>query len=271
MSEFIANLPQIWSAILITDVIRYLVGAFSVFILVNLTLAGVLAGRKIRPGSPPAKQMITEFFVSLRTAAIFATSGGLLIAASAYSGWIDLYIDPAERGWVWFWASVVILIVAHDAWFYWTHRLIHHPRLFRAMHRRHHRSNNPSPFTSYSFDVAEALVNAIYLPLIVLILPVSPLALFLFTGHMMLRNAIGHCGYELFPAWNGKPVFDWLTSVTHHDLHHAQAGWNFGLYFTFWDRVMGTEHPDYHARFAAAVCHAKPAVADTPRSSATTP
>ncbi|WP_109259995.1 sterol desaturase family protein [Hyphobacterium indicum] len=253
MSDFLSSLPLIWAGIAATDLARYLVGALGVFLLINLALAGLLAGRKIRPDSPPAQQMLTEFFVSLRTVFIFATAGGLLIAAGVAAGWIDLYMDPTERGWLYFWASVVVLIVAHDAWFYWTHRLIHHPRLFRRVHRRHHRSNNPSPFTSYSFDVAEAVVNAAYLPLIVLILPVSPLAMLIFTSHMMLRNAVGHCGYELFPAWRGKPLFGWLTTVTHHDLHHAQAGWNFGLYFTFWDRVMGTEHPDYAERFAKAV------------------
>jgi len=75
---------------------------------------------------------------------------------------------------------------------------------------------------------------------------------------MMLRNAVGHCGYELFPAFRGKPLLGWLTTVTHHDLHHAQAGWNFGLYFTFWDKVMGTEHPEYQEKFAKAVRY-KPA------------
>jgi sterol desaturase/sphingolipid hydroxylase (fatty acid hydroxylase superfamily) len=35
-------------------------------------------------------------------------------------------------------------------------------------------------------------------------------------------------------------------------VRHAQGGWNYGLYFTWWDRWMGTEHPDYLARFAAA-------------------
>jgi Delta7-sterol 5-desaturase len=64
---------------------------------------------------------------------------------------------------------------------------------------------------------------------------------------------IGHSGYEIFPARaDGRPLFDWMTTVTHHDLHHAQAGWNFGLYFTWWDRWMGTEHPEYYERFAAA-------------------
>ena len=48
-------------------------------------------------------------------------------------------------------------------------------------------------------------------------------------------------------------MFDWITTVTHHDLHHAQAGWNYGLYFTWWDRMMGTEHPRYYEKFAEAV------------------
>ena len=35
---------------------------------------------------------------------------------------------------------------------------MHRPRWFRTFHRRHHRANNPSPFTAYSFDLGEALL-----------------------------------------------------------------------------------------------------------------
>jgi sterol desaturase/sphingolipid hydroxylase (fatty acid hydroxylase superfamily) len=50
----------------------------------------------------------------------------------------------------------------------------------------------------------------------------------------------------------GRPLIDCLTTTNHHDLHHGQAESNFGLYFTWWDRWMGTENPDYHAAFARA-------------------
>ncbi|MDB5704262.1 MAG: sterol desaturase, partial [Sphingomonas bacterium] len=53
-------------------------------------------------------------------------------------------------------------------------------------------------------------------------------------------------------AWSGftrSPLTGWLTTTTHHDLHHSEGRHNFGLYFTWWDRWMGTEHPKYHARF----------------------
>jgi uncharacterized protein (DUF2147 family) len=118
----------------------------------------------------------------------------------------------------------------------------------------HHKSHNPSPFTAYSFDVPEAAVHGVFVTLALVFIPVSQPAIFIFLAHMILRNVIGHSGYEVFPARrDGRPVFDFMTTVTHHDLHHAQAGWNYGLYFTWWDRLMKTEHPLYAEKFAAAV------------------
>ncbi len=240
-------------SIFMSDLVRYVVGAGGVFLIVNALLSRALAGRRIRDHRPGFDQVRRELIASLRTVLIFS-GVGFLIWTSLTLGISQVYEDPAEKGWLWFWVSTAILIIGHDAWFYWTHRVMHHPKLFRRFHSLHHRSNNPTPFTSYAFDWREAVINGLYLLLIGLILPVSFLAAFIFTAHMMIRNAIGHCGYELFPRTaSGRPLFDWMTTVTHHDLHHAEAGWNYGFYFTFWDRLMGTEHPDYHDRFAAAV------------------
>lgn len=72
-----------------------------------------------------------------------------------------------------------------------------------------------------------------------------------FVWHMIVRNAIGHSGYEIFPrGWASQRWLGLITPVTHHELHHEKGGGNFGLYFTWWDRIMGTEHAEYHARFA---------------------
>mgnify|MGYP002789594071 FL=1 len=235
------------------EVSRYAVAAFGVFALVNVLLAGVLAERKIRTDSPTRDQILREIAASVRTCAVFAAIA-LLTIAGTEAGVLKSYDDPAARGWPWFWGSIVVLIVLHDAFFYWTHRLMHHPRLFRRFHRLHHKSFNPSPFTAYSFNAPEAAVHGVFVTLSLLFIPVSQPAIFIFLAHMILRNVIGHSGYELFPARrDGRPVFDWMTSVTHHDLHHAQAGWNYGLYFTWWDRLMKTEHPLYHEKFAQAV------------------
>lgn len=235
------------------DFARYLIGAGGVFLIVNILLARRLRERKIRVRSPDSKQMTREFALSLRTTAIFAFTGAVSVIA-AEAEIIPTYVDISERGWAYFAFNLTAMVLLHDAWFYWSHRLIHHPRLFRRWHGSHHKSKNPSPWTAYSFDAAEAVINAIYLPIVTFLMPTSILAIFVFLTHMILRNAVAHCGYELFPSnRDGRPMFDWMATVTHHDLHHAQAGWNFGFYFTWWDRLMGTEHPLYHEKFAEAV------------------
>src|SRR5690606_11479598 len=65
----------------------------------------------------------------------------------------------------------------------------------------------------------------------------------------LIRQTIGHLGYEVFPKQAGKGWLSWNTTVTHHDMHHEKINYNFALYFMFWDKVMNTLHPDYYKRF----------------------
>ena len=233
------------------DMIRYIIAAPLTWLVLCVICAPLLKRRKIRPDSPPPLQLVIEFLCSVRSVAVFSTVSLLSIllwkAGLLWGGdWRE------NAGPVWIVVSFVITVIAHDAYFYWAHRIMHRPQLFRTFHRRHHRSHNPTPFTAYSFDLAEAAVMASFTVIWELIAPVSWIGFTAFLIHQIARNVIGHSGYELFPAGkNGKPLFDWMTTVTHHDLHHSQAGYNYGLYFTWWDRWMGTEHPQYYARFAA--------------------
>ncbi|HZZ34763.1 MAG TPA: sterol desaturase family protein [Caulobacteraceae bacterium] len=216
-----------------------------------------MARRKIRETTPAARQLIVEFAISLRSVAIFSTVG-LLTFGLQRAGLLPGPAVAARLGWGWAVASLALMVVAHDAYFYWTHRLMHDRRLMRIFHRRHHRSHNPSPFSAYSFDLAEAAVQAAFVPLWLLLIPTTWPVVGLFMIHQIARNTLGHCGYEVFPARaDGRPLLGLMTTTTHHDLHHAEARWNFGLYFTWWDRWMGTEHPEYLARFAQA-CSGRP-------------
>ncbi|NJM84741.1 MAG: DUF2147 domain-containing protein [Tabrizicola sp.] len=253
---FLTALP-FYPAILAEDLLRYVLGAGLVHLCVNLGIGQWLRHRRIHPDRRPGRQQIlAEIGASLRTTLIFSVNG-FLITVGAVAGALPIYLDIAARGWIWFAASVSLLILLHDAWFYWTHRLMHQPQLYRYLHREHHRSFRPTAFAAYRFDVLEALVQAAYLPVALAVVPAHPLAIFLFTSHMILRDAVAHSGIELFPARkDGRPWLGWLTTVTHHDLHHGTAHWNFGLYFTWWDRLCGTEHPEYLARFARSALRA---------------
>jgi sterol desaturase/sphingolipid hydroxylase (fatty acid hydroxylase superfamily) len=189
---------------------------------------------------------------SLRSIMVFGIVTGTVVYA-AYSGWTRLYIQIDDHGWVWFWLSIGVMIVLHDAYFYWTHRLMHHPRLYRAVHRTHHLSISPTPWAAYAFSPVEALVQAGIGPLIVFTIPVHPAAFGLFMVWQIAFNVFGHCGYEIFPRrFLGSRAGVFLNSVTHHGLHHEKFRANFGLYFNVWDRLMGTNHADYRRRFESA-------------------
>ena len=249
------HLSAVWWSSLTRETGRYALFAILAWALLWLVFQQPLRRRMIRDSRPPNLQLAIEFLVSIRSVAIFATVAAfqsLLSHAGAYP------LSRLAYGWgpVWFWVSLGLMILGHVAYYYWTHRAMHRPRLFRSFHRRHHRSHNPSPFTAYSFDLLEAVVMASFVVLWPFVVPTPWPAVSLFIVHQVVRNTLAHCGYELMPSTrDGRPMFDWLTTTTHHDLHHAQAGFNFGLYFTWWDRWMGTENPRYHAAFAQAADH----------------
>lgn len=246
------NIAHVWLGEATSNFRRYAIFAVAVWFILWVLLAQVLHGRRIRAETPAPRQLVLEFLFSVRSILIFSVVG-LGIDLLARAGHYPLVNLANSGGPLWFGFSLVVMIVAHDAYFYWTHRLMHDPRLFRRVHRRHHKSNNPSPFTAYSFDVAEALLTVTFMVVWPLVFPTSWAVSALFMTHQIVRNTLLHCGYELMPMRrDGRPWLDFLTTTTHHDLHHAQAGYNYGAWFTWWDRWMGTEHPEYLARYAEA-------------------
>lgn len=257
-----------WPAIWLGDLLRYLLPAAAASWLLARLPAAWRARRNVQLQAPHSGQRRREFAWSMLTVLVFSANGALIFAG-AKAGVLKVYVDIAERGWLYAGASLAVLVLAHDAWFYWTHRLLHHRRVFRWAHRTHHRSVAPTAWAAYSFAMPEAAMQAIFLTLILLVRPLHPAVIFVFLTHMIVRNVLGHAGVELIPgAWLAGWWGRWLTTTLHHDLHHAQGRHNFGLYFTWWDRIGGTEHPEYRARLKQLVAAAGAAspVGGHPRS-----
>src|SRR5260221_5856993 len=148
MASWLVDLGMQWLSNMAADVSRYAIFAIGVWLVLWVLLGTIMAGRKIREASPPTRQMIVEFLISIRSIAIFSTIG-LLTFVLAKAGWLPGPKLAASWGPLWLWASLMLMIAAHDAYFYWTHRLMHDPRLFRRFHRRHNLSHNPPPFPSF--------------------------------------------------------------------------------------------------------------------------
>jgi sterol desaturase/sphingolipid hydroxylase (fatty acid hydroxylase superfamily) len=242
---------ELWQ-VLIGASLRYIIFAGSAYLLFYVLKRNQWLRFKIQPKFPNHRGITTEIKYSILTALIF----GVVIyftLFSSWSGYTRIYSNLHDYSAWYFWASILISIVIHDTYFYWMHRFIHLPRVFRYVHHIHHRSHNPTPLAAYSFHPIEAILEIAVLPLIALLIPIHKAALGLFGLYMILLNVHGHLGYELLPKrFRHSRWFKWLNTSTHHNMHHHYSKANFGLYFNFWDRLMGTNHPDYSNEFEKA-------------------
>lgn len=273
-SEQLQRLFKVMVASSLGELFWYALMAFAVWVFFYVLFRIPLRWRKISTEEATTRQMAREIAFSLRSIVIY----GLVTAGVVYAkmnGWTLLYMEPGKFGWVWLVGSVLVMVVIHDAYFYWTHRLMHHKRLYRFFHSTHHLSTSPTPWAAYAFSPAEALVQAGIGPLIVFTIPSHPAAFGIFMIWQISFNVVGHCGYEIWPNWFLRsPLGKILNTVTHHGLHHEKFRGNYGLYFNFWDRVMGTNHPHYVPRFELATGGAaaqNPAPNRAPKSDPITP
>jgi sterol desaturase/sphingolipid hydroxylase (fatty acid hydroxylase superfamily) len=249
----------------LSELFWYVLMASVVWLFFYVVFQAAFHHRRVPRRDPTARQVLREVTHSLRSIIIFGLVT-LAVAAAARAGWTRLYYRIGDRGWPWFVLSIGLMIVLHDTYFYWTHRLMHHRLLYHFLHHTHHLSTSPTPWAAYAFSPAEALVQAGIGPLAVFTLPVHPAAFAIFMVWQITFNVLGHCGYEIFPRWFLRsPAGSVLNSVTHHALHHEKFRANFSLYFNVWDRLMGTNHRDYERRFAEAAggagCLRRPSLA----------
>jgi sterol desaturase/sphingolipid hydroxylase (fatty acid hydroxylase superfamily) len=224
---------------------RYVVATIAMAAVLWFVHRTSLRARIIQSRKPTREDYWRELWTSFRSVCIYAlvATPALWLQSNGYAA-----ADYPGRAPIWVIALfVVALLIAHDTYFYWTHRAMHDPRLFKRWHRTHHRSVTPTPFTAYAFDWREAAVQAAFVSLWVCLVPTPELAMFIFLGIMIIRNVMGHSGTELHPrGMADHPFWGLFTTTTHHDLHHCGGfNYNYGLYFTWWDRLMGTEHPRY--------------------------
>jgi sterol desaturase/sphingolipid hydroxylase (fatty acid hydroxylase superfamily) len=223
----------------------YLLLCGGAYLVVWLFLKKKLAKRRLQARPVPRQQIREEIKWSLVTFAVWAANG-VAVTWLAMLGKTTFYLDVEAHGRAYLVVSFLILTVIQDAWFYWTHRLMHHPRLFKAVHATHHKFRNPSPWASFALGPIEAQIQYGYVYVIVLTVPVHPYVFAAVLPIYFAAISILHLGYEIWPRWFPHRVF---TTSTHHNLHHQELTTNFGAAYTFWDTVMRTTSKRYDGLF----------------------
>jgi len=205
--------------------------------------------RRLSKKKAGKKQFYTEVKWSLLTSLIFALVGSFT-AILWQKGFTRLYVNVHTFSLWYLPVSLVISMLIHETYYYWLHRWMHQPEIFRLLHKVHHDSNTTSAWTAFSFHPLEGLLQAIILPLTIVILPMHVYVLLFQLTIMTFSSVINHLEIETYPAGFHKHfIGKWIIGATHHSLHHKQFKYNFGLYFTFWDKWKKTESPKFSSVF----------------------
>lgn len=222
--------------------LRYLIFAGLMFV-VTRPVFGFEVGKThyAPPASLDVKRHVhRELKYSLITILIFGLVNGVLY----FTGWIgasQVYYRLHDYSMLWFWLSIPVMLLLHDTFFYWLHRAMHMPLLFKTMHSVHHQSTHPTAFAAYSFHPTEALAEALIVVMIVYLIPTHPLSILIFQTISTAINVYGHCGKEFYPKGTGTHWLGrWVNTSTTHASHHLRGRDNYGLYLLLWDRWMGT-------------------------------
>jgi sterol desaturase/sphingolipid hydroxylase (fatty acid hydroxylase superfamily) len=137
--------------------------------------------------------------------------------------------------------QIALFMVVEDFCFYWSHRLLHHPKLYELVHKKHHEYYTPiSVASEYAHPFEFFLTNMTPTALGPMILG-DRVHFFTLLAWSLLRvnEAIdGHCGYEF--SWSPYKLLPLSAGARYHDYHHTHNVGNYGSLFSVWDTLCGT-------------------------------
>lgn len=236
--------------LLLDNAVKYFFISLPFFLVYYVFFKKKLFYKKIQKKFPTIKDYGRELGFSILSVIIFSVPPLLMLYSDAIKPHTTFYMHAGDHGLLYFVLAFPLMLLIHDTYFYWAHRIMHDPRLFKTVHLVHHKSTNPSPWAAYAFHPFEAIVESLIFVIFLFTIPVHSIHLIWFFVISLVYNVYGHLGFEIYPKgfnkhWLGK----WMNTSVGHNLHHQYFKGNYGLYFTIWDRLMGTLRNDYDAAF----------------------
>ncbi|EED15305.1 sterol desaturase, putative [Talaromyces stipitatus ATCC 10500] len=184
------------------------------------------------------RQEIRQSLLAMPIMAIL-TVPFFLAEIHGYTKLYDFSPDPALQipfgisGNVYKYIQYPFFILFTDTGIYWIHRAIHHPLIYRFVHKRHHKWIVPTPYASYAFNPVDGWLQSLPYHIFPFVFPLQKgayLGLFVFvTVWTVLIHDAEYLSYSKL-----------INGAACHTMHHLYFNYNYGQFTTFWDRVCWT-------------------------------
>jgi len=138
-------------------------------------------------------------------------------------------------------SQIFFSMLVEDTLFYWIHRILHHPRLYKHLHKQHHLYINTVSYAAEFSHPIEQTVSNVFPSYAGPILCNMSIDVFCIWTFLRLWETFeSHSGFVLpYSPW------EFFLSVqggaARHDFHHSHNKGSFGSLFKFWDWFMGTD------------------------------
>jgi lathosterol oxidase len=148
-------------------------------------------------------------------------------------GYSRVYYDFAEQGWAYLPLSLAGVILFAETCIYWIHRALHTRVLYRLLHRHHHHYREPTPLVSFSFHPVDSFAQSLPYHIFAFLLPLNQWIYLGLIGFAAIWTQLIHNRVCWVP-----PTL--VNNTGCHTAHHWYYRYNYGNYFTLWDRLGGT-------------------------------
>ena len=148
--------------------------------------------------------------------------------------------DSFYSSWLFIGISVVAFLMFTDCFIYWIHRGLHHPLIYKYIHKGHHKWKVPTPFASHAFHPVDGFLQSLPYHIYPFLFPLHKgvyLVLFVIVN---IWTVSIHDGDYKVP----KILEPFINGSAHHTDHHLLYKYNYGQFFTLWDKLGGSyQHP----------------------------
>lgn len=148
-------------------------------------------------------------------------------------GYALFYRDIDSYGWPYLIGSCFAFLFFTDCLVYWIHRALHWGPLYKHIHKPHHRWLVSTPFASHAFHPLDGVAQSLPYHVYGFLFPMHSITWALMFFFVNCWTISIHDGNH----FSGSKI---LNTTAHHSIHHRDFNYNYGQYFTLWDRIGGS-------------------------------
>lgn len=140
--------------------------------------------------------------------------------------------------------EVVLLTILMDVLMYVFHRLVHELRMLNNLHARHHTHVSTNLLSLFVLHPVESIGFGLMMLVVIAVIPFSATGISIYLLINSVWGTIGHLNVTVLPdSWLKLLKKAHICTSEFHYLHHQFPEYNFGFYFSVWDRLLKTQHP----------------------------